>query len=114
MPGRARGRRSRACPRKRRRARPGAGTRLAVYEGFWELFCERLQGTVVSGRQDQLREEAGHDEALPELAEGRLGPLPCCDCEGQLRKAAPCRGRKGEGPAEARIDVGDPVGAVRL
>src|SRR3954453_20890112 len=95
-------------PRRRSLLRGGLDERL------WQLFGERLQRTVRSGRQNELGEETGHVEAGAEVAEPRLRALAGGNCEGQLRVPAPGGSRQREGAAEARVDVGDAVRPVRL
>src|SRR4051794_25121746 len=97
-----------------RRRRRRSLLRGGLDERLWQLFRERLQRTVRSGRQNELREEAGHVETCTEVAEPRLRTLTGGDCEGQLGIAAAGCGRQREGASEAGVDVGDPVRPVRL
>src|SRR4051794_3139726 len=96
-------------PRRRRSLLRGG-----LDERLWQLFRERLQRTVRSGRQNELREETGHVETGAEVAEPGLWALAGGDCKGQLGISAPGCSRQREGAAEAWVDVRDAVCPVRL
>ena len=79
-----------------------------------KLLGERLEGTAGVRCQAQIREEPGHDHALPEVSEAWVWSLAPRERERELRVAASRGEGKREGSAEAGIDVGDRQGAVRL
>ena len=77
--------------------------------GSGRLFGERFEGTVGTGGQTQVREEAGHGHALAEISQARLGPFTPRQREGELGVAPAGRERQREAAAEAWVDVGDLV-----
>src|SRR6266511_784134 len=81
---------------------------------FWDVLGERDESTVISGGQDEVREEAGHYDPLLELAQPRLRVLAVRERDRQLGIAAAGSKRKREGTAEARVHVGDLVAALLL
>src|SRR5207248_367830 len=64
--------------------------------------------------EHEVREEPRHHDALAELAERRLRPLAVRQRDRELREPRAGRRRQREAAAEARIDVGHLVAAVRL
>ena len=82
--------------------------------GYGQLLGERHERTALVLDEAEVGEEAGHHDALAELAEARLGPLAAGERERELRVAAARRERQREGAAEAGVDVGDRQRAVGL
>src|SRR6187402_2354538 len=78
------------------------------------MLGERVQGAVPVPSQADLREEAGHEDALLEVAEPRLGALALRKGESELGVAAARGEWEREPAAEAGVDVGHRQAAVRL
>src|SRR4051812_22078729 len=83
-------------------------------DGLRQVLGVRLERSVGSRREREVREEARHHEALAEVAEPRLRALAARQRERELGVAAARGERQREAAAEARVDVGDGVGAVGL
>src|SRR5256885_1360233 len=75
---------------------------------------EGLERPVTVLREAQIREEAGHHDALAEVAEAGLRTLAAGQRERELGIAPTRSERKGKTAAEARIDVRQEMRAVGL
>ncbi len=80
----------------------------------WKLLRERLQGTALPADRTSSEKKRVITRPSRNIPERRLGPLPCGERQRKLREAAPGRRRQREGAAEARVDVGHQMRAVRL
>src|SRR4029077_9247608 len=64
------------------------------------------------GDEAQVGEEAGHHDAVAEVAEARLGSLAAGERERELRIATAGGERQRGSAAEPRVDVGDLAAAL--